>query len=409
MTRQKNAPATKKRGSRRRPPNKKIVYIDDYENRQRYPDLDIINWRNRHGESEAMKRIPPGEIWIDHRFEAETEFLLRIYRAETMRRFASRTDYKPVREYMKKKLCEDGPVPPLVEREEHDKANDLTICYVRGNIVRRYHDPAFIFGGHDLVYDYIPKRTVWIDIRQDPREIKYTLLHETRERKWMERGMSYDKAHKRATEIELMARARKNIIRPVGKINTARKPTPLNIPLYSQSETACGPASLKMVLDFFDKTYRAKPYTEKHLSVLCDMTAEGTNHAPLVSGAKKVSGASVFTKENGTLNELKYFVLQERLPVIVGWWSKFGLGPDDPPDTDCGHFSIIRHISTKYVYLADPWFDEIEKAGVRKIPIRDFMGMWHDTDTPANLPVKRWYMVLNFEGKSFRILGGANY
>lgn len=410
MSQQKQTKAVKKRGNRQRPPNKKIVYVDGYKMRRMLPDLEIVHWRNQHGMT-GMQFIPPGEIWIDHRYEAETDFLLRVYQIETMKRFANRTNYEAVRKYMKQKLCKPGPTPPFIERQEYDQDNNLTICYVRGDIVRQYLDPAFIFGGHDLVYNYIPKRTVWIDVHQDYREVKYTLLHEIRERKLMERGMSYDDAHERATEIELLARARKNIIWPIGKVKAPQKPTSLNIPLHTQETAACGPASLKMVLDFFGRTFRGKPYTENRLSNFCGKTDEGTDHGPLVAGAKKVPGASVFTKENGTLNELRYFVLQERLPVIIGWWSKYSLTPDDPPDYDYGHFSVIQHISTKYVYIADPWVDEDEKAGVRKIPIREFMGMWHDTDTPAvpTIKVKRWYMVVNFEGKMFKVPGGANY
>lgn len=406
---QQNAPTLQKREGFRRPSYKNIIYVDGYNMRRMLPDLDVVLWRNQPGMA-GMEFVPSGEIWIDHRYEAQTDFLLQIYRIETMRRFANSSKYGPIREYMKKKLCLHGPIPPFIERQEYDEDNDLTICYVRGEVVQYYLDPPYILGGHDLVYDYIPKRTVWIDIRQDPCEIKHTLLHEIRERKLMEDGMSYDKAHERAIQIELMARARENILWPIGKIKSPKKPTPLNVPLYEQiGVPACGPASLKMVLDFFGKTYRAKPYTEKRLAALCGMTAEGVDHVQFVKGVKKVPGASVFTKQNGTLNELRYFILQERLPIIVGWWETFSLEPEDSPDEDCGHFSVIQHISTKYIYLADPWVGENKKAGVRKIPIRQFMEMWHDTDTPHNLPTKRWYMVLNFEGKIFRIPGGSNY
>ncbi len=386
---------------------KKVVYIDGYKMRQMLPDLDIINWRNKPG-MVTTDFIPPDEIWIDHRYEQETNHLLNVYRIETMRRFTT-SSYDKVRKYMKKKLCAPEPIPGFIERTEYHKEQDLTVCYVRGDIVRKYIDPVFIFGGHDLVYTYIPKRTIWIDVQQDPREIKYVYLHEVKERGWMERGNTYDHAHERATDIELMSRARKNIIWPVRKMPYDRKIKPLNVPLFTQSDVACGPASLKMILDFFGRTYRGKSYTEKRLIELCSTTEDGQDHEPLIVGTKKIRGASVFAKANGTIHELRHFVLQERLPVLVGWWSKFGLTPDDPPDEDCGHFSVISHISRNYIYLADPWYDEIEKAGIRKIPIRHFLKMWHDTDTPASLPVKHWYMVVNFEGKTFKIPGGANY
>lgn len=430
MTQQKKTLVAKKRGSWRRPPNKKIVYVDGYVIRQESPDFDIISWRNRHGASKReMERIPPNEIWIDHRFKAETYVLLRIYHTEMMRRFANRTDYKPVREYLNKKFLEDGPVPPFIEREEYNKANDLTICYVRGDIVRRYLDLPFIFGGQDLVpYDYIPKRTVWIDVRQDYREIKSTLLHEIRERKLMERGMSYDEAHERATKIEFLARARKNIIWPIRKephLMSKKQPALPVVPTDQEEDASCAPASLKMILDALGFTYRGKPYSEKRLRKLSECGDEGTDHAKLIKAAK-TCGASVFSKENGTLAELCYFVLKERLPVFIGWWNGPELKNEEVRhnhDLDEGHFSVVVHVTRTHVWLADPWIidpndEDKGAAGIRKVPIRQFMRhskesrpefSWCDTDTEHYLPVDRWYMVLNSKGKSFRIPGGSNY
>lgn len=414
---------------------KKIVFFDGYGMRQMLPDLDIMLWRGD-GSLVDSDFVPNDEIWIDACYAAEIDFQLKVYRIETMRRWWTKDangrypDYdKVMRPYLKKKLCLPPPVPPFVERSEWDAEHQLNIVYVRGEIVRQYFDPHFMFGGHDLVYgSYIDtQRTVWIDVRQDPREIKYTLLHELTERGLMEEGWTYNDAHERATEVELMARARKHLVWPVRREKRLvdKKIAPLALePSSQEGDSTCGPRSLKMILDFLGRTYRGRPYSEKKLVDLCACGDEGTEHSDLIRGAK-AAGASVFVKEHGTIDELRHFVLKERLPVLVGWWA----GPERSMadvhadhDVDEGHFSVVMHVTKTHVWLADPWIIDPEdedkgEGGIRRVPIRQFMRhsassrpawSWCDTDTPKYLPTERWYMVLNFEGKKFRIPGGAN-
>ena len=427
MTSKNKTLSVRKPSGYRRPTYKHVVYVDGYNMRQMLPDLDIIFWRGQPGMG-GTEFIPPGEIWIDHRYINETDFLLRVFRIETMARFARTSSYDPIRAYMKKKLCKPGPVPPFVERKTYDKDHCLEIWYVRGEIIRNYLDPAFIFGGHDLRYDYIPKRTVWVDIRQDPREIKYLLAHELRERTWMEKsGLKYDAAHERAIKKELLERARNFIMSPIkNSVLLLAKKIPLLpvVPTDQEEDASCGPGSLGMALNALGFTYRGKPISEKRLRELSECGEEGTEHAKLISAAK-ACGDNVFYKENGTLEELRHFVLKERLPVLVGWWN----GPEctneevyHNHELDEGHFSVIVHITERYIWLADPWIidpkDENKGAsGIRKVPIWQFMEQsnntrpkfsWCDTDTNHYLPVNRWYMVCNSKGKMFRIPGGAN-
>jgi hypothetical protein len=197
------------------------------------------------------------------------------------------------------------------------------------------------------------------------------------------------------------------------------------VPTAQEDGPTCGPRSLKIVLDHFGRTWRGKPYTEKMLADLCGCTEDGTEHAGLIRGAKAV-GANVFAKEHGTIDELRHFILRERLPVIVGWWA----GAErtlseiiDDNDVDEGHFSVAMHLTKAQIWLADPWIidpkdDGKSGAGIRRIALKKFMRQsatarpeysWCDTDTPRFLPSNRWYMVLNFEGKTFRFPGGSNY
>lgn len=410
---------------------KKIVYFEGYEMRRMLPDLGIMLWRGDEGLVDSGF-IPPDEIWIDSDYAAETDFQLEIYRVDTMRRW-TKEPYVKQRAYLKRKLCRPGPIPPFVEREERDEEHELNIVYVRGEIVRKYLDPHFAFGGHDLVYgDYITSpRTIWVDVRQDPRELKYTLFHEITERKLMSRAkepMSYDDAHEETTARELKARARQYLVWPVRKTNRlmAGKSEPLEVvPLEQEGDATCGPAGLRMMLNFLKRKYRGKPFTEAHIAEICRCSEEGTEHSDLIRGAKAL-GANVFAKEHGTIDELRHFILKERLPVLVGWWS----GPErtnkevqDDHDRDEGHFSVAFHITRTHVWLADSWIPDPKHpkkgaAGVRRVPLRKFMRQsatarpefsWCDTDTKYYLPVNRWYMVLNFESKTWKFPGFANH
>lgn len=82
--------------------------------------------------------------------------------------------------------------------------NLLMVYVVDGAMVRLRFDENYVEGGHDLVYPYIPKDEVWIEqaIYDDPDERLFDLLHELYERRMMQQGMPYVKAHDAALKIE---------------------------------------------------------------------------------------------------------------------------------------------------------------------------------------------------------------
>lgn len=80
--------------------------------------------------------------------------------------------------------------------------NDLAIWLVDGSLVRSLFYVDFTEGGHDLVYDFVPKKEVWIDNDIFPKERKFVLLHEVYERYLMSQGFSYGDAHKKASGLE---------------------------------------------------------------------------------------------------------------------------------------------------------------------------------------------------------------
>ena len=137
--------------------------------------------------------IPEGESWLDYRYEAEQDFLTAV------EDFVPPPDlsYAEERKLILEKLGAPGDLPDFkVAAQEID---GLKVFAVDGAVVRRYLDPGFILGGHDLVYDYVPKGEIWLDKHMDPAERKYILHHEVVEQKLMSEGKSYDVAHDFAT------------------------------------------------------------------------------------------------------------------------------------------------------------------------------------------------------------------
>jgi hypothetical protein len=142
--------------------------------------------------------IPQGEWWLDHRFKDEMDFFVRT--EDTLNELMEALSYHEAREELKKIMCLPPPVPPYeVKREAGD---GYSLVMVDGKVIRQYIDPEFVFGGHDLVYPYVPKGEIWLDVNMDPAEVPYVLLHEKVERDLMAQNKSYDMAHDFAVSSE---------------------------------------------------------------------------------------------------------------------------------------------------------------------------------------------------------------
>lgn len=84
--------------------------------------------------------------------------------------------------------------------------NNVVVWLINGRLVRNALDIDFTEGGHEYVYDYVPKDEVWIDNDLKMHEMDFVLLHELYERNLMKDGMSYNQAHARASKIETFCR-----------------------------------------------------------------------------------------------------------------------------------------------------------------------------------------------------------
>ncbi|MDP1884267.1 MAG: cysteine peptidase family C39 domain-containing protein [Candidatus Moranbacteria bacterium] len=133
----------------------------------------------------------------------------------------------------------------------------------------------------------------------------------------------------------------------------------LDVKPYRQKPGFCGPASLKMVLDFYG--------VEKSEEELGEITKcnpdKGITGFAIVKAAKKL-GFAASLKDSARLKDIKKF-LTKGIPVIVEWFSE-----------DDGHFSVVVEMDQKYIYLQDP-----ELAGVRKMDLETFERVWFSFDT----------------------------
>ncbi|MFH1078224.1 MAG: cysteine peptidase family C39 domain-containing protein [Patescibacteria group bacterium] len=145
---------------------------------------------------------------------------------------------------------------------------------------------------------------------------------------------------------------------------------------FRQSTGLCGPASLKILLDYYGKTY-----TEEELAKLCDATADrGTDHVNMVEAVRKLGNEAV-AKENATFDDIREAV-RMNIPVVVGWYSTFG----DPDD----HFSVVFAIDDTTISMMDPERDE----GSITMPVEEFEKAWYDFDGPDDVRVERWMMTV---------------
>lgn len=403
----------------------KIFYVDGFQIRNTLDsDFGLIDqFSDQIADPYPKFYIPKGEVWIDQPFHKETDFLLQVENFytdpanfETIKHAKSQSKLFDEKRNFLKKLCSPPPVPDYIQKKE--TRDGLSVVYVDGSIIRKFIDPEFSFGGHDLVYSYIPKSEVWIDSLMDIREFPYVILHEITERQLMEKdGKSYDIAHEMATVAEretrikdglgmypshytdyrFMYQSNEQIIKENYLVSESSEPqTPTSEPQslkvvpFQQSSAFCGPASLKILLSYF-----GKEFTEAQLGLLCDATREsGSEHEGLVEAIKTIGGY-VFVKEGGTVEELEYFIKVEKLPVIIGWFDKDG-----------DHYSVLVNITAKNIIIVDPAVNVPE----RWIDKASFPSVWFDFSGKDSRTVTwGWYMVISFNKQRYKVAGGHYY
>jgi hypothetical protein len=174
------------------------------------------------GHHYSFTKIPKNEIWIDQETHPdEQRFFIghavverRLLRTgmdyEKARRLANRAERTMrVADGDLKKLTHGKGLPDakLVRRELWKALpNGVQVWFVLGRLVRSMYDIDFTEGGHEHVYEYIPRGEVWIDDDIHENERGFVLFHELHERGLMREGMDYDTAHDESSRLELHLR-----------------------------------------------------------------------------------------------------------------------------------------------------------------------------------------------------------
>ncbi len=131
----------------------------------------------------------------------------------------------------------------------------------------------------------------------------------------------------------------------------------LNVKPFRQTSGFCGPASLKMVLEY----YGVKK-SEKDLARLSDATsAKGVGAEGLLKAANLL-GFKGFFKDFSDIKDIETYVIKKKIPVIVDWFS-----------TDDGHYSVVMYIDQKKIYLQDP-----DIGRLRTMDLDTFKRVWFD-------------------------------
>lgn len=166
--------------------------------------------------------IPENEFWIDKEASGdELRFFIDHLLAEWLLMkngysFSDATQMASVKEQSERQKTKDiqkvadhngQPVPQNVHLKLLKSLPDnLVVWQVDGRLVRSNFYIDFTQGGHDLVYNFVPKNEVWIDNDLSESETPYIILHELYERSLMSKGLTYNQAHRHASRLEWHSR-----------------------------------------------------------------------------------------------------------------------------------------------------------------------------------------------------------
>ncbi|MFA6603262.1 MAG: hypothetical protein WCT10_00300 [Patescibacteria group bacterium] len=155
------------------------------------------------GDQDIYPYVKPGQLWLERYFLPEKDFLLHVYRIK--KRLVKKFGWEKAKALLRPdKFNRD--LPQRCRLELLARHGQLKIYLADGPAVRRHLDPDFFFGGHNLVYKYVPKNEIWLDSAAAGPELKYIAVHELFEYALMKRGKCYNDAHEYANAAEKEAR-----------------------------------------------------------------------------------------------------------------------------------------------------------------------------------------------------------
>ncbi len=178
-------------------------------------DIEFSNFASHY----IIDEIPKNEIWLDAETDPDEQRFFRAHAVTERRLLAKGVDADVARKTANhaerrlrvaagdlRKVMHGRSLPDLkrIKRELWKTLpSGVQVWFVKGRLVRSVFDIEFTEGGHEHVYEYIPRSEVWIDddIHEDERG--YVVFHELHERNRMAAGMDYDTAHAESSKLEL--------------------------------------------------------------------------------------------------------------------------------------------------------------------------------------------------------------
>lgn len=137
----------------------------------------------------------------------------------------------------------------------------------------------------------------------------------------------------------------------------------------------CGPAVIKMVLDFYG--------IEKSEAEVAKLSNKDDDLGISDKEIQKVLesfGLKVEIKLFATFEDIKFW-LDKGAPVIVDWITRGRYDYDEDEVAD-GHYSVVVGLDEEYIYLQDP-----EVGRIRKMLREDFIRVWFDFTSDH---IERW-------------------
>lgn len=182
-----------------------VFYVNGYWIRK-HLDKEFTNF----GHNQYFHFIPKYELWIDfENGKTEAHYFIDnflIIQRELKKGKTYDEAIKIANHYEKTERLKSKIIKKLVKEKNKEKIlkkihkkrifkkynPKLKIWIIRGDLVRSLFFLDFTEGGHDQVYDFVPKGEVWIDDDVYKKEIPYVLIHELHERYLMTKGWIYD-------------------------------------------------------------------------------------------------------------------------------------------------------------------------------------------------------------------------
>lgn len=131
----------------------------------------------------------------------------------------------------------------------------------------------------------------------------------------------------------------------------------------------CGPASLKMVLDYY-----GLEKSEEEIAEMCERDEKLGTNAESLKKAAESHGFVVEIQNEAGFEDIQRW-LDKKVPVIVNWFTRGRSDYDDSAVPD-GHYSVVIGLDEENIYLQDP-----EIGTMRTLKKDDFLRVWFDFKT----------------------------